>query len=108
MYSVCPVQGMQTALQVLFTTRKKGIISGMGNEPCALWKGIGSAGQGLFSLKAAMDILSFCTSEISYGGCSQGKGYRMLRYKNTSAHSLHTAKQNGVWMLVGAKEPSGL
>lgn len=57
MYSVCPVQGMQTSLQVLFTARKKGIISGMGNEPCALWKGIGSAGQGLFSLKAAMDIL---------------------------------------------------
>lgn len=44
--------------------------------------------------------LSFCTPEItlSYGGCSQGKGYRMLRYKNTIAHSLHTAKQNAVWM----------
>lgn len=35
---------------------------------------------------------SFCTSEISYGGCSQGKGYRMLRYKNTSAHSLQYSK----------------
>lgn len=57
MYSVCPVQGMQTALQVLFTARKKGIISGMGNEPWAPWKGFGSAGWGLFSLKAAMGVL---------------------------------------------------
>lgn len=65
MYSVCPVQGMQTALQVLFTARKKGIISGMGNEPCAPWKGIGSAGRGLFSLKAAMGILLFCPAEIT-------------------------------------------
>lgn len=32
MYSVCPVKGTQTAMQVLFTARKKGIISGMGNE----------------------------------------------------------------------------
>lgn len=44
--------------------------------------------------------LSFCIPEInlSYDGCSQGKGHRMLRYKNTCAHSLHTAKQNAVWI----------
>lgn len=57
MCSVCPVQGMQTPLQVLFTARKKGVVSGMGNGPCAPWKGISSAGQGLFSLKASMGIL---------------------------------------------------
>lgn len=57
MYSVCPAKGTQTALRVLFTARKKGIISGMENELCALWKGIGSAGLVHCSLKAAMYIL---------------------------------------------------
>lgn len=57
MYSVCPVKGTQAALRVLFTARRKGIISGVGNEPCAPWKGIGSTGLVHFSLKAAMYIL---------------------------------------------------
>ena len=56
-YSVSPIKGTQTALRVLFTARKKGIISGMGNEPRAPWKGISSAGLAHF-LEAAIYILS--------------------------------------------------
>lgn len=46
---------------------------------------------------------------FNYDGCSQGKGCKMLRYKNTNAHSLHTAKQSAAWMCyVGAKELPGV
>jgi len=55
--------------------------------------------------------LSFWAPEItlSYNRCSQGKGYKMLRYKNTNANSLHIANQTAVWMCYpGAELLSGV
>lgn len=68
----------------------------MGNEPYALWKRYWLCWASALLLEGCnVYTLSLWAPEItcSYDGCSQGKGCKMLRYKNTNAHSLHTAKQ---------------